>query len=251
MMKSTAKRACVLAVVMALVLSFMTFAGCEQPQTTPSTSALYESAMVDAVFADADEILPLVTLTEDSDMVTFDERGEKVLMLSWHRYPESYVAGEVFTCTYGEIWVFTDKEILNWYNTEGKGVEDYTLRLEQLIGLPEEKAYTHISAFWVDTSELIRPAYQPDVTKQVTAADLDGSAIGDYADWFDGNIIWSYFDSAYPWTRLGYTYDWADGTDEYGLTEFIILPNSEVEVEWTVTTAEFWEMLSRGTLVKE
>ena len=60
-----------------------------------------------------------------------------------------------------------------------------------------------------------------------------------YREWFEDNIIWSYFDSAYPWTRLGYTYDWADNGQEYGLSEFLIRQGAEVEVAFTMTTEEF------------
>lgn len=213
--------------------------------------ALYDSAMRDAVFVDADEILPLVTLTQEEQLVRFSEDGQKALMLSWHCTPDLYRPGESFACEYGEIWAFTDQEILSWYNSGGKETDDYVLRLEQLIGLPERAGYTHVSAFWADLDELIRPAYQTDVTKQVDADDLDGSALAAYEEWFDDNIIWSYFDAAYPWTRLGYTYDWASGENEYGLTEFLILPDSEIEVAWTVTTAEFWRMLADGSMAQE
>ena len=48
------------------------------------------------------------------------------------------------------------------------------------------------------------------------------------------NIISSYFDGKYPWTRLGYTYDWADNGEEYGLSEFVVRKNSEVKVAYTV-----------------
>lgn len=174
----------------------------------------------------------------------FHADATKVLLLSWHEYPESYKAGESFTCTYGEIWTFTDKEILSWYNDNAKGVTDWELRLEQLIGLPESSEYTHISAFWVDIDELIRPAYQTDVTKQMSSELLDGSALGEWADWFDGNAEYSYSeDTPYPWTRLGYTYDWADNGEEYGLSEFLILPGSVIEVEWTKSTDEFIDWL--------
>ena len=118
----------------------------------------------------------------------------------------------------------------------------------QLIGLPEDSGYTHVSAFWCDPEELIRPAYSTDITKELDASALDGSMLGEHEQWFEGNIIWSYFASAYPWTRLGYTYDWNEDSDEYGLTEFIILPGSEVEVEWTITTDDFLEWLGKGGL---
>lgn len=205
-------------------------------------------AVEDAKLADGDEIYPLVTLTPDSDMVTWNENGTKVLLLSWHEHPNSYISGESFTCTYGDIWTFTDREILAWYDVNSESVKDWELRLEQLIGLPANADYTHFSAFWVDLDEVIRPAYQTDVTKQVTADLLDGSALGAYKEWFDGNAEYSYSEETpYPWTRLGYTYDWSGGKSEYGLTEFLILADSVIEVEWTKTTEEFikWMEINR------
>ena len=147
-----------------------------------TTERLYLSAVEDAKRAEENEILPLVTLTPDSDMVTWNDDGTKVLLLSWHKYPDSYIAGGSFTCTYGEIWTFTDKEILSWYDENSEGITDWELRLEQLIGLPAGAEYTHVSAFWVDLDELIRPAYQTDVTKQMTANLLDGSSLGEYKE---------------------------------------------------------------------
>ena len=66
-----------------------------------------------------------------------------------------------------------------------------------------------------------------------------------FKEWFDGNIVWSYFDSAFPWTRLGYTYDWADNGTEYGLTEFIVFSGAEAKVEYTYSVDEFVEF-TRG-----
>lgn len=233
-------RAVVLMLVLCCPLSFF---GC----TAKPTEELYALAVKDAKQAEKNEILPLVTLTPDSDMVTWNADGTKVLLLSWHKYPDSYIAGESFTCNYGEIWTFTDREILSWYDENSEGVDDWELRLEQLIGLPASAEYTHISAFWVDLDELIRPAYQIDVTKQMTADLLDGSALGKYKEWFDGNAEYSYSEATpYPWTRLGYTYDWADGGDEYGLSEFLILADSVIEVEWTKTTDEFVDWMEKN-----
>ncbi|GHU44240.1 hypothetical protein FACS1894190_15440 [Spirochaetia bacterium] len=71
----------------------------------------------------------------------------------------------------------------------------------------------------------------------------------DFKKWFDGNIVFSYFDSAYPWTRLGYTYDWAPGSNEYGLSEFIVLKGVTVNVEFTKTFDEFIEWLKNGGII--
>ena len=61
----------------------------------------------------------------------------------------------------------------------------------------------------------------------------------EYKAWFDSNIILSYFDSAYPWTRLGYTYDWAAGGSDYGLSEFLVRKDAVAQVEFTMSTDDF------------
>lgn len=207
------------------------------PASGNTPGEAYNDAIVDAMSADADEIRPLVTVTSDCDMITWDESGERALMLSWHSEPEAFPAGETVTADRYDIWAFTDREIIAWYGENAADVIDWTLRLEQLLGLPEGCGYTHVSAFWCEPNDLIRPAYVTDVTKQLTPEALDGSYLGEWAEWFDANALFSYFDSAYPWTRLGYTYDWSGA--EYGLTEFLVPMGGELQVEWTLTTDEF------------
>ena len=59
-------------------------------QTDPQAlKKLYDDAVKDAVFADLDEICPLVTIDKNSDMVTWNETGDKILLLTWHKYPSS------------------------------------------------------------------------------------------------------------------------------------------------------------------
>ena len=74
--------------------------------------------------------------------------------------------------------------------------------------------------------------------------DYSAASDPEYKEWFDGNIIYSYFESDYPWTRLGYTYDWSGDGSEYGLTEFLIFDGSKTEIEFTYTTDEFVDWLA-------
>lgn len=200
---------------------------------------LYRAAVSDAVFADADEIRSLVTLTKDDDRITWNERGEKVLLLSWNNTPEAYLSGSSVVVSDYDIWAFADGEMIRWYRENANGVTDWTARLERLLGLPEGFGYTHVSAFWCEPAKLIRPAYVTDVSRQVTPESLDCSQLGEWAKWFNDNTLYSYFSEQFPWTRLGYTYDWAEGGEEYGLTEFLIPQGVEVDIMWTKTTDEF------------
>ena len=65
----------------------------------------------------------------------------------------------------------------------------------------------------------------------------------EFKTWFDDNILDSYFYGEYPWTRLGYTYNWSGHGTEYGVTEFLVKQGAEVEVEFTVSADEFVKKL--------
>lgn len=210
--------------------------------TSLSSEQLYEKSVEDAMQAEQDEIKPLVLLTKDSEDVTWNETGDKILLLSWHKYPDSYKEGETTTLSYGAVWTFTDKEMIERYK-ENSDTTDWKLRFQQLIGLPPESEYTHFTAFWAKPEDVYRPAYVTDITKSDMTNSFGDNVDEEYKSWFDGNIVYSYYDSAYPWTRLGYTYDWADNDTEYGLSEFLIKKDSEVQIEFTKTTEEFTQWL--------
>ncbi len=125
---------------------------------------------------------------------------------------------------------------------------DWPARLRQLIGLTPDNEATHFTVMWVKPEDVKRPANAQGIRDTTMTDSLTESTDKAFKEWFDGNIVWSYFDSAYPWTRLGYTYDWAaDAEDEYGLSEFLVASGSEVEIAYTVTTEEMLTMLVDGS----
>jgi hypothetical protein len=59
-----------------------------------------------------------------------------------------------------------------------------------------------------------------------------------YVSWFKGNILYSYFPESYPWTRMGYTYDW--GSDSrIGLSEYVVEKNSSIYVSSVMTVDQY------------
>ena len=203
--------------------------------------ALYEIAVRDSVFADEDELMPLVNITHDDDRVIWN--GDKVLMGFIHKYPDSYPDGDDVTLKRSDVWVFSAGEMYQWINNNGNGVNDWQERLKQLLGLPECNNYTSVTAAWVDADLLHRPANvaDPTATMKLTYQPTGDEAFDvTYKSWYDSNILGSYFnETKYPWTRLGYTYDWADNGREYGLSEFIIFSGATVSVDHTCTIDEF------------
>lgn len=135
-------------------------------------------------------------------------------------------------------------------DADGDDNTDWTERFHQLLGMPLSKGYNTITAIWVDADLLYRPAFEPDTNKpmqltlQKTGND-DFDAM--FETWFEKNTISSYYTGAYPWTRLGYTYDWADNGTDYGLSEFIIFKGAEATVECTYDLEAFAEYAKNQT----
>ena len=198
----------------------------------------YWGATLDAMTIEEDEHFPLISLTKDSKEMNWNRAGDRVLLITWHRYPESYPDGAEVTLSWGDVWTFSDEEFYEWREQSGAGVTDWPRRVKQLLGLAPEKEYTHITALWVKPEDVVRPAYGIDVTAQVDGMTLPENEA--YRAWFQDNLQWSYLDGMAPWTRLGYTYDWAEGADEYGLSEFLVRKGATVTVAYTVPSTEFF-----------
>lgn len=198
---------------------------------------LYENAVEDAMVIDSDEILPVVSLDEGEPYAVYNEEG-KILLFTFHKYPESYPDGADVELAWGNVWTFTGGEMKDWYDKNKTDVTDWQHRMVELLGLKPDNQSDHVTAMWADPKDVFRPAYKMEIgTVDMTDAFSD-EVSEDYKTWFDDNIISSYFDDEYPWTRLGYTYDWADNGEKYGLSEFIVRSGSKVQVEYTVPLDE-------------
>ncbi len=232
-----------------LMVSLLVCAGCRQA-AAPSNEELWAAAMTDAVFSEDDEIQELVVLTKEDPLVIWDDAGERVLLLTWHNYPEPCAAGSSLPAGTGDVWATSLGEMCYWYQRHHGEVRDWDLRFAQLLGVHADEGYTRFTAFWVKPEDVFRPAYRSDVTEQM-ANGYDKVTDPDYKAWFDQTILWSYFESDYPWTRLGYTYDWSGGASTYGLTEFVVAEGGQTEIAFTASTAEFVEWLDAQSTERE
>ncbi|SMF05661.1 hypothetical protein SAMN06295933_1448 [Desulfovibrio gilichinskyi] len=140
------------------------------------------------------------------------------------------------------IWVTAVPQLKNFFHDNGFWPETHServLRLEQLLGLKPNSGETVLVEFWVKPEDLLRPSADPNPSdheaqleypwKKSRMLTLDSNQKvedGDsgqltYQGWFENNNS----TTTYPWTRLGYTYDWADDRfnhAHHGLSEFIL-----------------------------
>ena len=169
-----------------------------------------------------------------------------------------------------DSWVTVVPELKNFFSM----VEPEPLRISQLLGLPPEtvvsgspKEYKYMLELWVSPQDLFRPCPDTEISdtvceisfptdsfrmldpnnKLMAAVGPESGTFMPYYDWFNNQANYSYISdgSPYPWTRLGYTYDWGSG-HRIGLSEFVLHGKKEdgstlsVGIKSVKTTAEYF-----------
>ena len=92
---------------------------------------------------------------------------------------------------------------------------------------------------WVYPQSLFRPTPDNEITDTVAQLDFPASANPEYKEWFNGNIIYSYYPERFPWTRLGYTYDWGNPVSHVGLSEYVLKQGSIVTVKSVMPVTDY------------
>ena len=229
--------------------------GCDAKTWTASDGSdgtlwhMYYNAIVDAETAEYSEICTTLTaINTHNDALPWNGDHSAVTMVSWmpSTYISSYTVGQDVTPTW-YIWVSVGGLAQTFAKNTGLTGDALTLRMKELLGLRPDKAYAYWVEFEVPVADLFRPTPDPDPSDCEAELDFptgsEESVSDDYKTWFLANEASSYVLSrtGAPWTRLGYTYDWAGTRGVVGLSEFIIRPGSTVLVKAIHTNAEYLE----------
>ncbi len=238
------------------VLGLLILASCQTiKNAAPSYSAsdnrsLYRNAMSIAVYPDSSKIdTNLVVINEQNpNLIWKTFNNEKyLLVVSWKTttsagyYPKG-LDSLYNTSTYPMIWVTTAPQLQNWFKQENPA--DTNLRLNQLLGLPPNAVYSYFVEFWVKPSDLFRPCPDNEITDNRCSTCFPANTDPAYVTWINESRISRYYGcdlySQYPWTELGYTFDWNPAnTKHYGMSEFVIKQNANVYVKGIYTNAEY------------
>jgi hypothetical protein len=111
-----------------------------------------------------------------------------------------------------------------------------------------EKNYVLMATFMnnIQVNNVFRPAGSPDVTVPSASGTLSTNVSLDYKLWFNNYVITSFFQPLtstevyYPWTRMGYTYNWAPGANRVGVSEFVLNPDSGIWVEAVYKASDYF-----------
>jgi hypothetical protein len=222
-----------------------------QPETYNILTKKLAESIEDAKQPLADEVVNnLLALSPNNPQVKWRENNGKIeyLMSTW-KYTSSpssdWPIGTKKLLPY-QTW-FTAvpqvKEFCQKYQAIDSNIPDnveLSLRLQQYLGLILNKysTKTHFVEMWVKAEDLTRPCIDAEIND--TSCNLLPLPVPDSSPVVKAIYTNSYTNAKkeyYPWSGLGYTYDWGNSQKPHqGPSEFIINPTPEKPVEVEVAS---------------
>lgn len=141
-----------------------------------------------------------------------------------------------------DSWVTMSPELKG--KVKGENPKDIDMRLKQLLGLPPGSTYSYFVEMWVQPKDLFRPCPDKEITDNSCGLCFPPNTDSTHRDWINSQRLSRFFvcDTAarYPWTELGYTYDWSpENPTHVGCSEYVIRKNSYVYVNKIYTVKEY------------
>ena len=149
------------------------------------------------------------------------------------------------------------KEFCQKYQATDSNIPDHielSLRLQQYLGLILNKysTKTHFVEMWVKGEDLMRPCIDGEIND--SSCDLLPLPVPDNSPVVKTIYTNSYSNAKkeyYPWSGLGYTYDWGNPQKPHqGPSEFIINPTPEKPVEVEVVSVTTTQEYCRNQIVQ-
>ena len=162
-----------------------------------------------------------------------------VLVVTWTKFNSSYPVGRNVSTWWGETWVTAAPQLQDFFTHDVDRSTNLTLRAAQLLGLPPSNFNLYFIEMYVHPADLFRPSPDNEINDTSASLTMPQNVNATYKAWFDGNTISSYYPKKFPWTRLGYTYDWGNTSGNEGLSEFVLKKNSTILVHSVSTSADY------------
>jgi hypothetical protein len=207
---------------------------------TQSLWSAYERAVFDSSVYQRWNVHPLRPLTPD-------EHGNVLVATLTTRDGQP---GETITAGRYGMWVTGVPEV----QTICRGFKgDVAMQLRELLGLPPDAETPRFLILTVAAADLFRPAPDDSIStrypcKSVPEAPLPADCGNSFPDTttaahYQWIAVESFYlhtvPNGYPWTHLGYTYNWAPGGDRYGASEYVIRGNAKAVIVDNAPTLKY------------
>jgi hypothetical protein len=221
---------------------------------TPAAPVAWPQAYQDAI-KDAQDPEPakiatnLVAIVRTNPSLVWKDtaEGARVLMVSLVSNTSYYQGsiGRPYDTGTHDIWVTASPELQTRCWAPGFSRGSLPMRLRQVLGLTPDAAVAGFVEFWILPAQMFRPAPDNEVTDATAGLEFPAGTESWYRRWFNDLRAHQYFESqqplnhAYPWTQLGYTYDWGDAAHHQGVSEFVVKTHSSVLVNAIIPVGDY------------
>jgi hypothetical protein len=214
--------------------------GFQEVTDTNVLNTMFANAVANAQHPTADKICrELTAITTNTAGLSWS--NGMVLMATFTRtYDYPSFVGQAYTNGFGDTWVAPPYELKRQLQSyPGTNV---LLRLNQLLGMPYYTKDDMMVELWVDPKIMFRPSADPEITDHEAQVDFSYtnayvSVSPSYYSWYTNQVA----ANTYPWTRLGYTYDWGNPTGQIiGVSEFVIPKNSVFIINSITPAVEYF-----------
>jgi hypothetical protein len=222
------------------------------PSPAAPLADVYAQAVANAAVYEPGNVFALFPIVPDAQ-----GNVRVVTLTTWNYAPGEQPLGR-------DIWVTAVPEVRD--SCAGWTDDDLKMRLRQLLGLRPADSVSHFVEMTVPVAAMFRPTVDPAVTTlHPCPADQVGSGSCGlqfppsvqpaHVEWMARQMLssWKLPDGypasaggggadgtlGYPWTRLGYTYNWHPGSPRYGASEYLVRGGTQIRVDRTTPVAAY------------
>ncbi|MEO1053600.1 MAG: hypothetical protein AAFX87_23395 [Bacteroidota bacterium] len=220
---------------------------CKTSLQTTDESTLqqqYKAAVADAEIVEPQEVYKKLTaITADNEKLVWKniDGAQHVLVLTWTSWDGYDDKVDKKMQLSREVWVTVVPELKAFVTKHKVSDSQLDLRLERLLGLPPHNKKTRLIEMWVKPTDLFRPSPDPEIDDHQAELTFPAGVSEAHKEWFDKKKQESYINGGYPWTRLGYTYDWGNKRSEVGLSEFVVREGASVWIKSASANTDYFD----------
>lgn len=202
------------------------------PEELTCDASTYEEAVRDAAEPTSEDVTNgLWAISPSNSKLIWNEDKSAVRMVAWTTFT-GYTMGDYTMAR--EVWVTAAPQVQELCKTIA--AEERVPRINQYLGLLPPTAQDNSRYFvemWVKPGDMFRPCPDAEIDDTSCSLTFPASATNEHKNWINANYAYSYGfwqQNHYPWTGLGYTYDWCNAETHVGASEFVIRAGSVVNV---------------------
>jgi hypothetical protein len=210
----------------------------------------FQDAVADAAVKEESEISShLIAIDEKNPALIWNADKSKILVVTWKNQAiyDKYIKPNSATDSNPDYatWVTTAPQVQKFCQDYLKAnpqadKQSVSLRLEQYLGLKPQSNYDVFVEMWVSPADLFRPCADPEVNDAQCNLNLDEKTPPQVKKIVDYKAFYQKLSqNGYPWTGLGYTYDWGNAQSEEGASEFILVPQAKYEIKQALPTQDY------------